>query len=249
MRGGTRKTFLHLALAALVLATSSWLLPIDAEWNAICAGLLLLAAMALGSVWYLSTPKAAQAPDILKERLEEGAPLFESDGMTFAPRFEVRDGVWWLDVFYQNRFTGGCRADVSVVPMEGWSPKGAVEVPPVVADIDCAGGEVGVVSYACPIAAKWQGKLMIYDVYAHADYPGGRGEQLREEAGRRVGGPTAGDAVATAALLMVGHVHIRGPRAGKMELRLPEGVAETLPDGLEPQQQTLWRAGNEDVED
>jgi hypothetical protein len=247
MRARNRSRLGNAAIGTILLCVIIWMTPIDADW--IPPARLTLAGLAfvLGSWWFLTTPTAAQrATNVWRERF---GMCYECSGMIFVPRFEVRDGVLWLDVYYQNRFTQPCRAGVFVIPMEGWSPDkpGGGGVPAICADIDCAGGEVGVIHHPSAVGHDWQGRLMIYDIYAAAEYPQGRGEQLLSEEGTRVGAPPneALTALRVAGALLHGGwgglVASTAPRAGKIELQLPQGVAETLADGVVPTKEVVQK--------
>ncbi len=73
--------------------------------------------------------------------------------------------------------------------MEGLNPAGPHDVPPLIADIECDGGEVAVVSFPYPIGKAWQGKIMIYDLFATVRHPVGKGDRLRSRTGTSVSEP------------------------------------------------------------
>src|SRR4029453_6193194 len=132
-------------------------------------------------------------------------------------RFDVADGMLWFELYYQNRFTGPCRASIRVAPMEALME--------LAINFECEAGGGGVIRQPYPIDKAWQGRIMIFDVYAEASYPSGRGEQIRpERAQRRLDSGQSGEAgraALAAALLLMGHFHVpEGPRGGKVELRL-----------------------------
>ena len=156
MRPATRSIFRNAALAALVAGIAVVLLRVPGDVGQIALMGLLLVSFVLGAVWWLSTPTAAhEAPDVLGETF---ADYFEADGLCFNARWVVRDGVCWVDVFYQNRYNARCVARVCFVPMEGWSPEGLNDVPAVVADVECGGDDVGVIQIPYPIAARGRGR-------------------------------------------------------------------------------------------
>ena len=241
MRAATRTLIRNLALAVLAADVAVLLLRIPGDLGEIALIALLLVAFALGAIWWLSTPTAAhEAPDVLGEEFDS---YFEGDGLCFNAGFAIRDGVCWVHVVYQNRYNAGCAARIYLVPMEGWSPQGLNDVPPVVADVECGGGDVGVVHIPYPIASAWQGKVMIYDVMAQTVYPGGRGELVRRNGGVLVDPPSsksdAAEALETAAWLMVGFVRLSNGRRGKLEVTLPQDVADALPAGVAVEQRLI----------
>ena len=113
MRARTRTRLLYVTLVAATLATSAWLFPLDNDWSSIVAAILLLVALVLIAVWASTTPTSPYlAPEILGERFGRGA-CFETDGLCFASHFDVEDRLLWLRIYYQNRYTGPCRASVA----------------------------------------------------------------------------------------------------------------------------------------
>ena len=230
------------ALGFLCISVLVWLLPIDGEFGELLPYGLFFVAFAVGAVWYLSTPTAAhRAQDVLGAQFGN---YYEADGLCFVAEFVVLDGVCWVEVFYQNRYNADCSSRVYLFPMEGWSPQGLNDVPAVVAEIECGGGDVGVVHLPYPIARSWQGKIMIYDVMGATTYPAGRGELVRREAGLLVDPPFAKsgmqETLETAALLLVGFVRISTEgRRGKIELTLPQDVADAIPPGVVAHRQTI----------
>ncbi len=241
MRPATRSVIRNAALAILAVGVVVLLLPISGDFREIAAIGLLLVAFALGAVWWLSTPTAAhEAPDVLAARF---GTYFEAEGLCFTAGFVVRDGVCWVEVFYQNHYSAGCSSRVYLVPMEGWSPEGLNDVPPVIADIDCGGGDVGIVHIPYPFARSWQGRIMIYDVMAKTTYPAGRGELVRRSGGMLVDPPSSKsgtvEALETAALLLAGFIRLSDGRRGKIEVTLPHNVADLLPDGLVVERQLI----------
>ena len=67
----------------------------------------------------------------------------------------MADGVCWFNVYCQNRYDRACRANLGFIPMEGLSrsPDRPSDVPPVIARVECDGGEAAVVRFPYPIAA------------------------------------------------------------------------------------------------
>ncbi len=222
------------SLGASALAVIAWLLPIEGDFGQLLPYGLFFTAFVIGAVWFVSTPTAAhEAEDVLGERF---GSYFEGDGLCFVAVFATHDGVCWLSVFYQNRYNAGCASRVYIVPMEGWSTEGLNDVPPMIAEIECGGGDVGVVRIPYPIARAWQGKIMIYDVMAETMYPSGRGELVRRAGGILVDPPSQKsgvvDALETVALLAAGFMRVSDGRRGKIEVELPENVAYVIPPGI-----------------
>ena len=231
------------ALGFLCMSVLVWLLPIDGELGELLPYGMFFVAFAVGAVWYLSTPTAAHcAEDVLGAQF---GSYYEADGLCFVPEFVVLDGLCWVNVFYQNRYNAGCSSRVYLFPMEGWSPKGLNDVPAVFAAIECGGGDVGVLHLPYPIARSWQGKIMIYDVMGATTYPAGRGELVRSEGGLLVdppplAKPAVQETLEAAALLLVGFVRVSSEgRRGKIEMTLPEDVADAIPPGVVAHRRTI----------
>ena len=230
-----RMSLLALATAVVgwfAVAKFDWLLPIP----------ILLTAMGLffGFRWLVQprAPRTGTAPDVLAENV---GPYFHRDDLCFASRLSVKDGICWFHLFCQNNDSIWCAGTVYFLPMEGGRADGPAEVEPIVADIELDGGEVAVVSWPYPISARWQGKLMVYDVMAKVAHPQGRGRILRLARGAAVGEPTseAAEALKMAGGLMFGHLKIS--HGASCELRLPQGVAEAVPGERKAQFETLWK--------
>jgi hypothetical protein len=237
MRARTRKRFLRASEIFAALTVLFWVLQPDVEWRIIPMFFLPVTALTLFAIWLCSTPTSPyQAPDILGERFSPDA-CFDIEGLCFLHRFDVAEGMFWLEIYYQNRFTGPCSAAFDVAPMEGF--------PPMHVSFECEAGEVGVIRQPWAVPRDRQGTIMIFDVYAKATYPLGRGEMIRPELAERrlgAGGNETAKMAVAAAMLMVGHVHLpAGPRGGKVELRLPENVAETIPPEIQQRREILWR--------
>jgi hypothetical protein len=115
---------------------------------------------------------------------------------------------------------------------------------PVTTDLSLEGAETGVIRIPYAIPAAWQGRIMIYDVYADSAYPKGRGEVVRSARGHAVDALRSplGETLRRAALLAVHHAKLRN---ASLELRLPIDVAERIPPGVSIEMETLWGAKDE----
>jgi hypothetical protein len=128
-------------------------------------------------------------------------------------------------------------AKVVCWPVDGWSKTGEHEVPPVTPTIECAGGEAAVIDIPYPIARRFQGMEMIFDIVCSAQFPFGKGVQLSEADGTPVGEPRdewedlARTAVATLFKLdfIFGH-----STPANVRVILPTDVAEVIPPDMQP---------------
>ena len=240
------KTFRNVALFFAAWVLVCVLVPFDTDLRIGFGILGGLGALGFTLAWLLAPrPLAVEAPDVLAGVAPD---CFECDGLCFAPTLEVADGLCWFNVYCQNRYDRPCRATVGFIPMEGLSrsPGEPNDVPPLITELDCDGGEAAVVRFPYPIGARWQGRIMIYDVTGVVRYPEGRGRLIRSRAGLPVRGPSSkhADALRLAGVAALGMFGILAigltdrPTASR-ELRLPEGVAEQLPPDVAQRTETL----------
>ena len=240
-------TYRNVAIFFLLVFLVGCLAPLPTDWRILLGLAGGIGAACCGWAWLAAPrPLAIEAPDLLAEL---GGGYFERDGLCFLPRLVVDGGLCWFNVYCQNRYDRPVTARAFFVPMEGTSKTGNHDVPPVTVDASCDGGEAAVVCVPYPLARSWQGKIMIYDVYATAEYPGGRGELVRSTEGAPVGEPTSDlkETLTAAALLALGTVGafaiaVRSTRPrGSFEQRLPDGVPDRVPEGVVPRREVLWQ--------
>jgi hypothetical protein len=223
-------------LMFLLIGGIAWLVPAEGEWIYVLRTIPLGLASVVGYLWLKTRPLADDAPDLLREM---HAQYYEREGLCFMPVLHVSEGTCFVRVYFQNNYSNACDAKVCCLPMEGNSGSGTPEVPPIVANLRCEGGQVGCIEMPYPIAAKWQGKLMVYDVYAEVAYRSGRGDQLRQSTGLPAGEPTSElvEALITGVMIMFGTLRLT--QGASLELRLPDEVAESAPSGA-PALKVLW---------
>jgi hypothetical protein len=235
-----RATYRGLTLALLLAAGVCWIIPGNHDPVVMLALMFTAGTILAGLAWLFSQrPAKREAPDILAERV---GTYFESDGLCFAARLSVEDGLCWFNVFCQNRYARPVQGTLYFIPMEGVAKEkgGRHDVEPLMVDVSCDGGEVAVVSFPYPIGAAWQGKIIVYDVMATVNYAQRRGELLRTPQGMPVGEPTTEtrELFKDAAWLALGHVRLS--RGASCELNLPTGVAESIPPDTSVRNSVLW---------
>jgi hypothetical protein len=109
-------------------------------------------------------------------------------------------------------------------------------------DIECGPGGFGVAKFPVAIPRRHQGKTVTFEIGADAEYPLGKGREVRFHHGRRIRhnsrfcNPIA--AVQAIAHLLVGHFVVHSP--AKIRLTLPLDVAEYLPESAVGDAQMLW---------
>lgn len=181
-------------------------------------------------------PKS-KAPDLLAQ---VAARYFECDGLCFFPVLDVVDGYCRANLFYQNRFSGNCRAEVSLSAVPNFWSRSANKKT-LVFEINCSGGEYGVVSRFCGINSRWQGKTEEFNIEGKATYPQGKGDLLRIERGLSAQGTETSDTVLLGllAIISLGHLMVHHESA-RVCLALPDGVPEEVPDDWPQDAEILW---------
>jgi hypothetical protein len=177
-----------------------------------------------------------KAPDLLRAL---HARYFERNGFCFAVLPGEREGRFFLDLYFQNRFARRCLALVVIKPSEKFLLT-REPIPPISVKIECEGGAFGVCRVPWSVPESLQGKLQSLDVAARAKYPDRRGKLLRFRDGITVGPP-----VTVSRWRYVGLITglLRSP--ARAEIRLPVGTALSDADPLDTQVETLWRPGDE----
>jgi hypothetical protein len=198
-------------------------------------------AIALGSLATLlwSLTRKDKVPDLLRKAC---GGYFERDGFCFAILPAVSEGQGRLDVYFQNRFERACRGQVVIRPSQQFFlNRRPIEM--LTVEIECEGAAFGVARVPWAVPAKFQGKRQSFDVGAHVDYPSGRGTMIRYRDGARVG--TAKRDVWSGLLTLSGAVGgvVVLAQPAKINLVLPKGITESVPEDSPIRVETLWRPG------
>ncbi len=219
-------------------------------WCASVGSLAVIWALRLGApaaiipvvYWFFSL---SRRPDSIPDLLRQSAGrYFERKGLCFAPVLDVVDGTCRLNLFFQNRYTGHASTIIQLKPpmRSFWISRHAL--PTVTAAIECPGGAFGVLRFAFPIPAKYQGKRMAFDVGADTKYHAHRGKLLRHREGIRVGSISELGQGHALGLVLLG-LPLLGAlvvsRAAKARMVFPTGVAETLPPDAQTGPEILWQ--------
>lgn len=205
----------------------------------------MIALGAIGILVWAQTRKD-KAPDFLAQKFmapdfsgRSRVCYFERDGFCFAFEPVASESQFRLDVYFQNRFERHCRAQVLVEPSEQFFLNRR-PIAPLAVEIECEGGAYGVAKVPFGVPARFQGMEQLFDVSAHVDYPSGRGAMIRFRDGFRVF-TFKRDVWSILQLLgaLIFVVLLKKP--AKLELNLPQGVAETIPENSPIWVKTLWR--------
>jgi len=222
-------------LAAVILWTDGSIKPSPAVtlFRFLTAAVSLLIIVVL---W-----RNARRKETLPDHLAKAArSYFERDGFCFAFVPVVQNGVFLMQVFFQNRYARPCTARVVLQPPVKSFGIRRLPIPGIDVDVDCDGGAFGVCRLPWPISAEMQGRKVAFEIACATRYPQGRGKLLRYREGLRAGTPGSGRrAAATAGLLLVGVVSVSRPAT--FTFKLPTGIAEETPPGIEPVVEILYR--------
>jgi hypothetical protein len=157
--------------------------------------------------------------------------IFERDGLCFAVTIAVEDGICWLEIYYQNRYSNTCRCHILVRPWVMRLAFSELEVDTVDVRVLCDGGAFGVCSVPWPVARKLQGRVVVVALTADTEYPAGRGKPLLYRQRRRVDGESG----------VLACLSATRRRLVTLSLQLPTGVADRLPPGLVWSTTPLWQ--------
>ena len=230
MRDGLRIVLVFIGLGAGLFAAVTWIgfrpgQLTTAIWTTrFVAPLVAMAAFATLLRNYLRPDKA---PDYLRKIT--GRP-FECEGLCFCITPEAADGIGELHLFFQNRFERPCEATIRLHRMHGFAiSKKNLQV--VSIPVTCSGGGFGLTRVPLAIPAKLQGKKRWFEISASVKYPERRGTLLRYRAGRTVMSDRGRSSSAVLSMLLGPFGALLGAATGggRLRLRYPRDVAETLP--------------------
>ncbi len=192
-------------------------------WTAATACLLILLGLQL---------RRDLVPDYLS--LCKGK-FFERDGFCFGISLDRDDAVAMFTIMFQSRYLGPSTARIALRP----TGAGLATVSP---DIECGPAGFGVARFPVAIPRRHQGKTVTFEIGADADYPLGKGREVRFRSGRPIRHNSrfrSLTVVAQAVLhFLIGHFFIPSP--ARIRLNLPSDVAEFVPDNVLGESQVLW---------
>ena len=161
--------------------------------------------------------------------------FFERDGFCFGISLDREDAVAMFTIMFQSRYLGPSTARIALRP----AGAGVATVSP---DIECGPAGFGVAKFPVAIPRRHQGKTVTFEIGVDADYPLGKGREVRFRSGRTIrhNSRFRSLTVVVQALLhsLVGHFLVHSPAA--IRLTLPSDVAEYVPDSAVGESQVLW---------
>ena len=161
--------------------------------------------------------------------------FFERDGFCFGISLDREDGMAMFTIMFQSRYLGPSIARIALRP----AGAGVATVSP---DIECGPAGFGVAKFPVAIPRRHQGKTVTFEIGGDADYPLGKGREVRFRNGQTIrhNSRFRSLTVVVQAVLhsLVGHFLVHSPAA--VRLRLPADVAEYVPDGAVGESEVLW---------
>ena len=161
--------------------------------------------------------------------------FFERDGFCFGISLDREDAVAMFTIMFQSRYLGPTTARIALRP----AGAGVATVSP---DIHCGPAGFGVAKFPVAIPRRHQGKTVTFEIGVDADYPLGKGREVRFRSGRTIrhNSRFRSLTVVVQAFLhsLVGHFLVHSPTV--IRLTLPADVAEYVPDGAVGESEVLW---------
>ena len=230
-----------IVIGSVLFAIIGWL-PTDVDpdsfvfWARIVCP--ILAVLCLVPLIWAQTRKD-KAPNFL---VRVSPRYFERDGFCFAVVPSVSNNRCSMQVYFQNRYSGPCRANVLIRASSGLF-SGKPNLSDIRLGISCGPAEFGCSTIAWAIPEHLQGQKIALSLYASANYPNGRGALLRYQDGLRVGSLGAdvwreGLQIAAA---VTGSLVIS--RSARISFILPKGVDGAIQETIAVDTKILWRLG------
>lgn len=182
--------------------------------------------------------KPDQVPDYLAKR---HGNAFENRGVSVVFEPAVLDGIFYLNIYFQCKFTGDAVIHVGLRPKQGLLGR-AKGLDLHLGPIDCPPAGYGVMRWPIPVPLKLQGKKMTFEVGLSATYPKGKGTQARFRSGLRVGHKADFVRHASSNFLTI---KVISYTPAQCTIQLPANVAESLPIEVGEQDEIFWQLGDD----
>jgi hypothetical protein len=161
--------------------------------------------------------------------------FFERDGFCFGISLDPEDGMGMFTIMFQSRYLGPSTARIALRP----AGAGVATVSP---DIECGPAGFGVAKFPVAIPRRHQGKTVTFEIGVDADYPLGKGREVRFRCGQTIrhNSQFRSLTVVVQAFLhsLMGHFLVHSPAS--IRLTLPSDVAEFVPDDAVGGSEMLW---------
>jgi hypothetical protein len=161
--------------------------------------------------------------------------FFERDGFCFGISLDREDEVAMFTIMFQSRYLGPSTARIALRPAGS-------RVTTVSPDIQCGPAGFGVAKFPVAIPRRHQGKTVTFEMEVDADYPLGKGREVRFHPGRTIRHNCRFRSLSAVAQTLVhslaGHLFIHWP--ARIRLTLPSDVAEFIPESALGGSEVLW---------
>jgi hypothetical protein len=181
-------------------------------------------------------PRTQQRREIAPDYLDRcKGPVFERDGFCFTVSLDAEDRVATFTIMYQNRYDGPSASYIALRPAGG-------SVATISPRIECGPAGFGVAKFPVAIPAPHQGKTVTMEIGASAEYPLGKGREVRFRTGRAVRQDSQfrTQPLKNRALPGKSAKRILMQMATTTRLALPSNVAEYVPDDATGHAEELW---------
>jgi hypothetical protein len=237
--------------------------------KAVCTLLFMIAACVAGVMWFEDRPnqttwwlrigstalallsvgvllklhfRADAAPDYLRQ---VAGNYFNRGGFCFAFTTSLRDGICYLEAYFQNQQDQPCVGRIALRPARGFF-LGRAKIDTITFEVHSEPAGFGVSRIPVPLTKEVQGKRQSFEVGASVHYPQGKGRKLRFRDGIFLRANSQfGNSFATALTVagaLGGSIVLTKPAT--TTIVLPTGVAEELPANAKPEIFTLWKLGD-----
>ncbi|MDB2685643.1 hypothetical protein N9Y42_00330 [Mariniblastus sp.] len=175
MRQSIKSVCILIGAIAFIVTLLFWLLdrPDSAVWTTRIVA-PIVTAVAVGIIVFLNSKKDL-APDFLSEKFET---FFNQNGFCFAFSTSVKDGIAYIEAYYQNQYANPCVGQIALLPARGFWMNRA-DVVTITFEIKCESGEFGCCRIPVAIPVELQGQNQRFDVNASVTFPDGTGKRLR----------------------------------------------------------------------
>ncbi len=161
--------------------------------------------------------------------------FFERDGFCFGVSLDREDSVAMFTIMFQSRYLGPATARIAL------RPTGA-SVATVSPDIQCGPAGFGVAKFPVAIPRRHQGKAVTFEIGVDAEYPQGKGREVRFRTGRTIRHDSQFRSLTVVAQTLLQSLfgHFLSHLPAVIRLTLPSDVVEDVPDSVVGESQMLW---------
>lgn len=228
-------------IVSSILAVFAWMAdrPDAATW-AFRIGVTLLAVLALGLILALQL-RADVEHDYLRSIT---GTYFNRDGFCFTFVMVAVDGIAYMDAYFQTQYDRSSVGQIALRPARGFFMTRA-KIDGISFKIECPPAGFGFARIAIPLPEAMQGKRHSFEVGAAVTYPEGKGRRIRYHDGVFLRSNTKFASSVDTALIIAGAAtgSIVLTKPATVQIDLPAGVTEDLPENIAPETITLWQLG------